>query len=51
MRSRALDLIDHPQALAAALNKLEAFHASSPPIVLQAPEDNAARLLRSHPAT
>jgi heat shock protein HtpX len=49
--ARALDLIDHPQALATALNKLEAFHANSQPIPLQAVEDSAARLLRSHPAT
>jgi heat shock protein HtpX len=49
--ARALDLIDHPHALATALNKLEAFHASAQPIPLQAVEDSAVRLLRSHPAT
>ena len=49
--ARALDLIDHPQALATALNKLEAFHASAQPIQLQAVEDSATRLWRSHPAT
>ena len=49
--ARALDLIDHPRALATALNKLEAFHAPWQPIPLQAVEDGAARLLRSHPAT
>ena len=49
--ARALDLIDHPQALATALNKLEAFHAGPQLIPLQAVQDDVARLLRSHPAT
>jgi heat shock protein HtpX len=49
--ARALDLIDHPQALVTALGKLEQFHAPAPFGALQAVEDGVARLLRSHPAT
>jgi heat shock protein HtpX len=49
--ARALDLIDHPQALVTALGKLEQFHAPSWFGALQAVEDGVARLLRSHPAT
>jgi heat shock protein HtpX len=47
--ARALDLIDRPHALAAALNKLEQFHAHLVP--MQAMEDSVTRLLRSHPTT
>jgi heat shock protein HtpX len=48
---RALDLIDCPHALVAALNKLEHFHTNAELIPMQAFEDGVARLLRSHPAT
>lgn len=47
----ALDLIDDPHALAAALNKLERFHTHPQLIPMQAFEDGIARLLRSHPTT
>jgi heat shock protein HtpX len=49
--ARALDLIDCPQALVAALNKLEHFHVNAQLIPMQAFEDGVARLLRSHPTT
>jgi heat shock protein HtpX len=49
--ARALDLIDCPHALVAALNKLEHFHANAQLIPMQAFEDGVARLLRSHPTT
>jgi heat shock protein HtpX len=48
--ARALDLIDRPHALVAALNKLEQFHAPAQLMPLQA-VDGIARLLRSHPTT
>jgi len=49
--ARALDLIDCPHALVAALNKLEHFHTNAQLIPMQAFEDGIARLLRSHPTT
>lgn len=49
--ARALDLIDRPHALVAALNKLEHFHTNAQLIPMQAFEDGIARLLRSHPTT
>jgi heat shock protein HtpX len=49
--ARALDLIDCPHALVAALNKLEHFHTNAQAIPMQAFEDGTARLLRSHPTT
>ena len=49
--ARALDLIDCPHALVAALNKLEHFHVNAQLIPMQAFEDGVARLLRSHPTT
>jgi heat shock protein HtpX len=49
--ARALDLIDRPHALVAALNKLEHFHATAQLIPMHAMEDGVARLLRSHPTT
>ena len=49
--ARALDLIDCPHALVAALNKLQHFHTNAQLIPMQAFEDGVARLLRSHPAT
>jgi heat shock protein HtpX len=47
----ALDLIDHAHAFAAALNKLEHFHANAQLIPMHAFDDGIARLLRSHPTT
>jgi heat shock protein HtpX len=47
----ALELIDDPQALVAALHKLERHHTGSPFMAASAPEDNFVRFLRSHPAT
>jgi heat shock protein HtpX len=49
--ARALDLIDRPHALVAALNKLEQFHAHAQLVPMQAMEDGVTRLLRSHPTT
>jgi heat shock protein HtpX len=49
--ARALDLIDRPQALASALNKLEHFHTMLQAFPLQAVEDRIGRWLRSHPTT
>lgn len=49
--ARALDLIDRPHALVAALNKLEQFHAHAQWVPMQVMEDGVARLLRSHPTT
>ena len=49
--ARALDLIDCPHALVAALNKLEHFHTNAQLIPMQAFEDGIAGLLRSHPTT
>ena len=49
--ARALDLIDRPHALAAALNKLEHFHTHAQLMPMQAMEDGIAHLLRSHPTT
>jgi heat shock protein HtpX len=49
--ARALDLIDCPHALVAALNKLEHFHTSAQLIPMRAFEDGVERLLRSHPTT
>ena len=49
--ARALDLIDRPHALVAALNKLEHFHANAQLIPMHAFEDGVTRLLRSHPTT
>jgi heat shock protein HtpX len=49
--ARALDLIDRPHALVAALNKLEHFHTNAQLIPMQAFEDGVARLMRSHPTT
>jgi heat shock protein HtpX len=49
--ARALDLVDRPHALVAALNKLERFHTNAQLVPMQAMEDSVARLLRSHPAT
>jgi heat shock protein HtpX len=45
----ALDLIDRPHALVAALNKLEQFHAHAQLVPIQAMDDGVTRLLRSHP--
>jgi heat shock protein HtpX len=49
--ARALDLIDCPHALVAALNRLEHFHTNVQLLPMQAFEDGVARLLRSHPTT
>jgi heat shock protein HtpX len=48
---RALDLIDCPHALVAALNKLEHFHTNGQLTPMQAFEDGVTCLLRSHPTT
>lgn len=47
----ALELIDDPQALVAALHKLERYHTGSPFVFASAPEDSFVGFLRSHPAT
>jgi heat shock protein HtpX len=47
----ALELIDDPQALVAALHKLERHHASRQAAAMAAQEDELVRFLRSHPAT
>jgi heat shock protein HtpX len=48
---RALDLIDCPHALVAALNKLEHFHTHAQLTPMRAFEDGVTCLLRSHPTT
>jgi heat shock protein HtpX len=47
----ALDLIDDPRSLVAALHKLEHFHATRGLPSQAALENGLARLVRSHPAT
>lgn len=47
----ALELIDDPQALVAALHKLERHHADRQVAAMAASEDELVRFLRSHPAT
>jgi heat shock protein HtpX len=47
----ALELTGDPQALIAALDKLERHHAGFPALPVAAGEDGPTRLLRSHPAT
>jgi heat shock protein HtpX len=47
----ALDLIDDPRSVVAALHKLEHFHATRSLPSQAALENEVARLLRSHPAT
>jgi heat shock protein HtpX len=47
----ALDLINDPQALVAALHKLERHHAGRQVAAMAARNDDLVRLLRSHPAT
>jgi len=47
----ALDLIDHPRALAAALCKLEYFHTGLSPFHAHVQEHAHARSWRTHPGT
>jgi heat shock protein HtpX len=47
----ALDLVDDPRALVAALGKLERHHTGFDPVLSLAPSEDRFRLLRSHPAT
>ena len=47
----ALDLIDHPKALAAALCKLEFFHTGRSPLHAHLQDEAGALALRSHPGT
>jgi heat shock protein HtpX len=47
----ALDLVDDPRALVAALGKLERHHTGVDPVLSLVPSDDQFRLLRSHPAT
>ncbi len=47
----ALDLIDHPRALADALCKLEYFHSGLTPFHAHIQDHPSARPLRSHPGT
>lgn len=47
----ALDLIDDPGALAAALRKLEHFHTGLSPLGAYLRRDTLSRLLHSHPDT
>jgi heat shock protein HtpX len=47
----ALELIDDPQALVAALHKLERHHVGRQLAAMAAREDELVRFLRSHPAT
>ena len=49
--SKAMDLIDHPDALAAALSKLEYFHTGLSPFHAHLRDSAAANSLRSHPGT
>jgi heat shock protein HtpX len=47
----ALEWVDDPRALVAALDKLERHHTGAPPIPSPVPSDAVVRFLRSHPAT
>jgi heat shock protein HtpX len=47
----ALELIDDPQTLIAALNKLERHHSGSPIMAGWSPQDAFLRFLHSHPPT
>ncbi len=47
----ALDLIDRPRALVAALCKLEYFHTGLSPLHAHLQDDAHSALLRSHPGT
>jgi heat shock protein HtpX len=47
----ALELVDHPRALVAALEKLECYHAVVRPFSPPPPSEDLVRFLRSHPAT
>jgi heat shock protein HtpX len=47
----ALELVDDPRALVAALGKLERHHMGSDPVSLPTPAEDLCRFLRSHPAT
>jgi heat shock protein HtpX len=47
----ALELVDDPRALLAALDKLERYHAGVRPFSPPAPSEDLVRFLRSHPAT
>jgi heat shock protein HtpX len=46
----ALELVDDPRALVAALDKLERHHTNSP-FAFTPPSNNLIGYLRSHPAT
>jgi heat shock protein HtpX len=47
----ALELIDDPQALVAALHKLERHHTGLPVMAAVSPAESSERFLSSHPAT
>ena len=47
----ALDLVDDPHALVAALGKLERHHTGTDPYLSLLPSEDRFRFLRSHPAT
>jgi heat shock protein HtpX len=49
--ARAIDLIEHPRALVAALCKLEYFHTGLTPFDAHLRHDPAMRALHSHPGT
>src|SRR5262249_19097765 len=47
----ALELIDDPQTLITALNKLERHHSGPPTMAAASPQDAFLRFLHSHPPT
>jgi heat shock protein HtpX len=49
--ARAIDLIEHPKALVAALCKLEYFHTGLTPFHAHMRSDSVMRALHSHPGT
>ena len=47
----AVELVDDPRALVAALGKLERYHTGADPTFPRSPSEDLCRFLRSHPAT
>jgi heat shock protein HtpX len=47
----AVELVDDPRALVAALGKLERYHTGADPDFTRSPSEDLGRFLRSHPAT
>jgi heat shock protein HtpX len=47
----AVELVDDPRALVAALGKLERYHTGADPDFARSPSEDLGRFLRSHPAT